>query len=70
MPGFVTAALVESGLLEAYQNRPPYQQNDYMGWINRAKRAETQQRRLAQMLHERARGDLYMKMDYQPKRGP
>ena len=64
MPEFVRKALVERGLLTAYQQRPPYQQNDYIGWINRAKRAETKQRRLEQMLYELARGDLYMKMEF------
>ncbi len=35
-----------------------------MGWINRAKREETKQRRLEQMLDELKRGDVYMKMPY------
>ena len=66
MPDFVLDALITHGLLEAYRRRPPYQQNDYIGWITRAKREETRQGRLAQMLHELDRGDLYMKMDYRP----
>ena len=41
MPVFVRQALVERGLMEAFRGRPPYQQNDYLGWINRAKRKET-----------------------------
>ena len=69
MPDFVEAALVERRLLSAYRSRPPYQQNDYIGWISRAKRFETKQRRLNQMLDELERGDVYMKMDYRP-RGP
>lgn len=69
MPEFVREALIERGLMDAYRERPPYQQNDYIGWINRAKRDETKQKRLAQMLDELARGDVYMKMDYRP-RGP
>jgi uncharacterized protein YdeI (YjbR/CyaY-like superfamily) len=64
MPDFVEQALVESGLMEAYRARPPYQQNDYIGWINRAKRPETKHRRLEQMLDELERGDVYMKMPY------
>ena len=67
MPDFVEAALVERGLLSAYRNRPPYQQNDYIGWINRAKRFETKQRRLDQMLDELEQGDVYMKTDYRPR---
>ncbi len=69
MPDFVREALVRSGLFEAYQARPPYQQNDYIGWINRAKRPETKQKRLDQMLYELKRGNLYMKMDYKPHMG-
>jgi hypothetical protein len=68
MPDFVKEALVERDLMEAYRSRPPYQQNDYLGWINRAKRPETKQKRLDQMLYELERGDLYMKMDYTPKK--
>ena len=43
MPDFVREALIASGLMEAYRERPPYQQNDYVGWINRAKRLATKQ---------------------------
>lgn len=69
MPDFVLQALRESGLYAAYAGRPPYQQNDYIGWINRAKRQETKLKRLEQMLFELERGDLYMKMAYRSKRG-
>lgn len=64
MPDFVRQALVELGLMDAYQQRPPYQRNDYLGWINRAKRPQTKDKRLSQMLDELARGDAYMKMDW------
>ena len=67
MPDFVREALAGHGLTEAYEARPSYQQNDYIGWITRAKREDTQQRRLAQMLDELEKGGLYMKM---PWRGP
>jgi len=67
MPDFVLAALTERGLLSAFQQRPPYQQNDYVGWINRAKRFDTKQKRLDQMLYELERGDLYMRMSYKPR---
>ena len=67
MPDFVRDALLEHGLMEAYRSRPPYQQNDYIGWITRAKRQETREKRLAQMLDELERGDKYMNMDYRPK---
>ncbi len=62
MPDLVREALEEHGLLEAYEVRPPYQRNDYLGWIARAKREDTRQRRLAQMLDELRKGDVYMKM--------
>ena len=66
MPSFVKKALVEHGLLDAYLSRPPYQQNDYIGWINRAKRIEAKQKRLDQILSELEQGDDYMKMKYTP----
>ena len=64
MPDFVKQALDERGLMEAYQERPAYQQNDYVGWINRAKRPETKEKRLRQMLEELERGGVYMKMEH------
>ena len=62
MPDFVREALEEHDLIAAYDARPPYQRNDYLGWISRAKREDTRQRRLAQMLDELRLGDVYMKM--------
>ena len=67
MPEFVQRALLEHGLMDAYRSRPPYQQNDYLGWINQAKREETKQKRLNQMLEELVMGDLYMNMAYRAK---
>ncbi len=64
MPDFVSKALSDRDLTEAYNNRPPYQRNDYIGWIMRAKKEETKKRRLSQMLEELASGDKYMKMKY------
>ena len=66
MPAFVELALLERGLMEAYRRRPPYQRNDYLGWIERAKRETTKLRRLAQMLDELEQGDRYMKMAWRP----
>jgi uncharacterized protein YdeI (YjbR/CyaY-like superfamily) len=66
MPDFVHKALEEQNLMDAYRRRPPYQRNDYLGWINRAKQPQTKERRLNQMLDELARGDVYMKMDWNP----
>ena len=69
MPDFIKEALLQ-GLMEAYRNRPAYQQNDYIGWITRAKRPETVEKRLNQMLEELESGDRYMKMAYEAKRRP
>jgi len=62
MPRFVKEALESSDLWFAYKERPPYQQNDYIGWINQAKREETKQKRLKQMIAELKGGKKYMKM--------
>ena len=67
MPDDVLKALEQNGLYDAYTERPPYQQNDYIGWITRAKRPETRQKRLDQMLDELKRGDVYMKMAWKAK---
>ena len=67
MPQFVLDALEERGLLTAYESRPPYQQNDYLSWICRAKRPQTKEKRLRQMLDELALGDVYMKMEYKAR---
>jgi hypothetical protein len=68
MPSFVRQALNHQGLMETYNSPPPYQQNDYIGLITRPTLKQTQEKRLAQMLDELARGDRYMKMDYRPKK--
>ena len=70
MPDFVAAALNARGLRAAYRQRPDYQQNDYLGWITRAKRPETRDKRLGQMLAELEDGGRYMKMDWRPRRAP
>jgi len=67
MPDFIREALLERGLMDAYCSRPSYQQNDYIGWVTRARRPETQQKRLAQMLGELEAGKKYMNMAYRPK---
>lgn len=64
MPAFVREALEDRGLMKAYLQRPQYQQNDYVGWISGAKRDETRQRRLFQMLQELEQGGVYLKMKW------
>ena len=67
MPDFIREALNESELMDTYHSRPPYQQNDYIGWIQRAKLEATRQKRLGQMLDELKRGNMYMKMKWNGK---
>lgn len=69
MPEDVLQALEESSQLENYTDRPDYQRNDYIGWINQAKQAATRQKRISQMLDELAAGDVYMKMPWGQKSG-
>lgn len=68
MPDFVRQALEEEQLMQAYEQRPPYQQNDYVGWIERAKRPKTSENRLRQMLDELEAGGVYMGMEHPPSR--
>lgn len=68
MPEDITRLLDEHGLTEAYAERPPYQRNDYLGWIARARRPETRERRIAQMLEELRGGERYMKMSWRTGR--
>lgn len=68
MPDFVKQVLEQRGLLSAYEARPVYQQNDYLGWIGRAKRLETQDKRLRQMLDELEAGGVYMNMKHAASR--
>ena len=64
MPDAVRDALTSRGLMGAYDARPPYQRNDYISWITRAKRPETQQKRLDTMLRELQSGSGYMGLPY------
>ena len=68
MPEDIAALLAKRRLQSAYAERPPYQRNDYLGWIARARRAETRQRRIEQMLEELAGSELYMKMSWRTGR--
>jgi len=66
MPGYIREALHSRKLMDAYHERPDYQQNDYIGWITRAKRQETQEKRLSRMLDELQGGKFYMNMKWHP----
>jgi uncharacterized protein YdeI (YjbR/CyaY-like superfamily) len=65
MPSSVKKALIDAGLMAAYNERPAYQKNDYLGWIGQAKRDETKRKRLEQMLRELKGGTKYMNMPWQ-----
>ncbi len=67
MPFDVKALLIEENLMDAYQKRPPYQQNDYIGWIIKAKMQETREKRIHQMIEELRNNNKYMGMDYHAK---
>jgi len=64
MPDDVKDRLASEVLTDAYRARPPYQQNDYIGWIERAARPETRQRRIDRMIGELKDGRLYMGMKH------
>lgn len=68
MPDFIKQALEARGLMEDYRARPSYQQNDYIGWITRARLEETREKRLQQMLDELEQGGVYMKMAHPASR--
>lgn len=68
MPNDIAAALKSSGLCADYKARPAYQRNDYIGWIDRAKKPETRIKRLEQMLTELAQGGIYMGMEHKASR--
>lgn len=64
MPASVKAALSKRGVLAAYNARPAYQRNDYLGWIGQAKTDATKGKRTAQMLSELESGGAYMGMKH------
>ena len=68
MPEAIKELLTSRNLMDAYDMRPSYQRNDYLGWIARAKDPESQKKRLAIMLHELASGSGYMGQPYDAKR--
>jgi uncharacterized protein YdeI (YjbR/CyaY-like superfamily) len=68
MPDFGAEALEARGLRDtAHEARLPYRRNDDLAWINRAKRQETQDRRLARKQAKLAAGEGYRTMPLRPK---
>jgi uncharacterized protein YdeI (YjbR/CyaY-like superfamily) len=64
MPEFVREAIRARGLTEKYEERPAYQRNDYLMWINQAKHEGTKRKRLGEMLDELEDGGVYMRMKW------
>jgi len=64
LPAYIEKELRDNDLFNDYTQRPPYQQNDYISWIERAKREDTKHKRLAQMIEELKMGGVYMKMEH------
>jgi uncharacterized protein YdeI (YjbR/CyaY-like superfamily) len=64
MPKDVRDALKAAKAMDAYHARPAYQQNDYIGWITKAKLPATREKRIQQMLDELESGGVYMKMKW------
>ena len=66
MPEDVANTLKQHGVYDDYTKRPYYQRNDYLWWIKQAKRPQTRQKRLQQMIDELMEGGVYMGMDHPP----
>jgi uncharacterized protein YdeI (YjbR/CyaY-like superfamily) len=66
MPDDIRKALAQCDLLDAYDARSAYQRTDSLGWLARAKRDATRQKRLRQILEELAQGGIYMNMPHHP----
>lgn len=67
MPFYIREALTKHDLMPDYRARPAYQQHDYVGWIDCAKREKTREKRLRQMFTELERGDRYMNVRWRGK---
>ena len=66
MPGNVRGELAKRKLLDAFQARPVYQQNDYLKWIASAAGTTAKQQRLDQMLDELEKGGLFKSDPWTP----
>jgi hypothetical protein len=59
MPGNVKSALDKRSLMDAFRDRPTYQQDDYLKWISTAAGPTMKQQRLDQMLDELEKGGSF-----------
>ena len=60
MPGYFRQVLEERKLMQSYNKRPAHQRNDCIVWLERARKLETRQRRLDQMLNELTLEGVFM----------
>lgn len=67
VPAHIQQLLTAKQLTAVFEARPKYQRNDYLRWIRQAKREETREKRLQQMIAELTVGNLYMKMEWHTK---
>ncbi len=58
---------MDEDLTDVFKERPPYQQNDYIGWITQAKRNETRSKRIQQMIEELCDGHVYRGMQWKKR---
>lgn len=70
MPGFVKGALAKAKLLDAFRARPEYQREEYLGWIDRAIGKTEKDKRLAQLVEELGKGNVYMGEAWEPPKKP
>jgi uncharacterized protein YdeI (YjbR/CyaY-like superfamily) len=68
MPDLLRAELEAADLMPAFKQRPPYQRNDYLHWIARARHPETRRKCIDRMIAELTKGGVYMGMPYRPSR--
>lgn len=59
MPGNVKGALAKRKLLDAYNDRPAYQRDEYLKWIALAAGPAEKQKRIDTMLDELEKGGVY-----------
>jgi hypothetical protein len=66
LPDDIREALNLRGLMDAYQSRPPYQQNDYIGTlcVTPARPTATKLKRLDPMPAELESGKFYTRIDW------
>lgn len=70
MPGNVKGALAKAKLLETFQERPKFQQDDYLKWIALAAGPQQKQQRLDQLVDELTKGNVFKGEAWTPAETP